>query len=79
VSIALTGWVPEIAGGWVTVQVGTSAAPDGPVTAHVSATLPVKPPLGVTVMVDVVAPPAATAAAAVELSANVGDPDEPIT
>jgi hypothetical protein len=39
---------------WVgTAQVGGSIAAAGPVTVHESATFPVKPPLGVTVMVDV--------------------------
>ena len=36
-----------------TTQVGGSTAPAGPVTVHASATVPVKPPLGVTVIVDV--------------------------
>ncbi len=34
-------------------QVGTLVAPDGPVTEHVSATLPVKPFVGVAVTVEV--------------------------
>jgi len=38
--------------------------------AHVSATVPVKPPVGVTVMVEVVEPPGAMAAAELELSEN---------
>jgi hypothetical protein len=41
------------------VQVGRFTAPAGlPVTAQVRDTLPVKPPVGVTVMVDVTEPPA---------------------
>src|ERR1700733_1349650 len=54
VSVAVTAAVPEIAAGAVTEQVGISTAPAGlPVTAQVRATVPVKPPLGVIVTVDV--------------------------
>jgi hypothetical protein len=53
VSVAVTA-VPAMAAGAVTEQVGASTEPDGlAVTAHVSATMPVKPPLGVMVMVEV--------------------------
>ena len=53
-SVAVTGAVPEIAAGAVTEQVGISTAPAGlPVTAQVRATVPVKPPVGVIVTVDV--------------------------
>ena len=57
VRVAVTG-PPEIGGGWVAVQVGASTAPDavGP-TTHVSATLPVNPPPGVTVTVEVAEAP----------------------
>ena len=58
VSVAVTDPVPEIAAGWVAVQEGTLIAPDVlGATAHASATLPVKPPLGVIVTVEVVEPP----------------------
>jgi hypothetical protein len=58
VSVDVTPAVPEMAAGWVTVQEGTLIAPDVlGATAHVSATLPVKPPLGVIVTVEVVEPP----------------------
>jgi hypothetical protein len=54
VSVAVTGAPPMIAGGAVTEQVGLSAAPMGPPeTAQLRVTLPVKPPAGVIVMVDV--------------------------
>ena len=54
VSVAVTGAVPEIAAGAGTEQDGISTAPAGlPVTAQVRATLPVNPPVGVIVTVDV--------------------------
>jgi len=53
VSVAITGAVPVIAAGWVTEQTGGSTEPTGPVTVHERATLPVKPPLGVTVIFEV--------------------------
>lgn len=53
VSVAVTAVVPVIAAGWVTEQTGGSTEPAGPVTVHERATLPVKPPLGVTVIVEV--------------------------
>jgi hypothetical protein len=54
VRAAVTAVVPVIAGGTVTEHVGASAPPTGPpVTAQVRDTLPVKPPLGLIVMVDV--------------------------
>jgi hypothetical protein len=72
VSVEVTAPVPEIAAGCVTEQVGESVAPDGPeAIAHVSATVPVKPPLGVTVMVELVDAPCATDAVALALNANV--------
>ena len=39
------------------VQAGMLVAPDGPVTEQVSATFPVKPPLGVTLMGTWIDPP----------------------
>jgi hypothetical protein len=54
VSVAVTGALPVVAGGAVTEHVGASAAPTGPPEmAQLRATLPVKPPVGVIVMVDV--------------------------
>jgi hypothetical protein len=54
VRLAVTAAVPEMAAGEMVEQVGTSTEPDGAaVTAHVSTTLPVNPPLGVIVMVEV--------------------------
>jgi hypothetical protein len=61
-----------MAAGWVIEQVGGSTEPDGlAVTAHVSATLPVKPPLGVTVMVEVPLVPADAMLTGVPLSVTV--------
>ena len=72
VRVDFTGPVPEIAAGWATEQVGASMAPAGlDVTAHASATLPVKPPLGVTVKVEVVEAPLAMSAAGGALNVNV--------
>jgi hypothetical protein len=54
VKTELPGVVPVISIGDVArVQVAGLVAPDGPVTAQVRATLPVKPLTGVTVMVEV--------------------------
>ena len=54
VSVAVTAPVPEIAVGAVAEQVGASTASAGlAVTAQVSVTVPVNPPVGVTVMVEV--------------------------
>jgi hypothetical protein len=53
VSVAVTAAVPVIAAGWVTEQTGGSTEPAEPVTVHERVTLPVKPPLGVTVIVEV--------------------------
>lgn len=72
VTDAVTGLDPDIDGGWVVEQAGASLAPDGAVTAHLRATAPVKPPLGVTVTVEVVEPPAEMAAGGVALNENIG-------
>jgi len=54
VSVAVTAAAPTIAGGLVTEHVGASAPSIGPpATAQLRATMPVKPPPGVIVMVDV--------------------------
>lgn len=52
-SEAVTGATPAMDGGWLMEQVGgLTAAADLPVTAHARVTVPVNPPLGVTVIVD---------------------------
>ena len=73
VSVEVTGCVPEIAAGWLTVQVGEPVAPAGPfATAQVSATVPVNPPLGVMVRFDVAEPPGAKGLMGLPLIANEG-------
>ena len=80
VSVAVTAVAPVIAGGVVTRQVGTSVAPDGVlVTAQASATAPVKPPLGVTVIVEVAGVPGVTFVMATPLSAKLGTGAVPVT
>ena len=63
------------------LHVGRLTAPDGPVTAQVSATAPVNPPAGVTVRVDVALLPAATLAglAAVAVRAKLIAEPVPVT
>jgi hypothetical protein len=56
VRVADTPVIPVMAGGAATEQVGGSTAVDGPLTAQDSATEPVKPPLG---MIMIVADPLA--------------------
>jgi hypothetical protein len=69
VSVDVTGAVVEIAAGWEAVHVGGSVAPAGlEVTAQVTATVPVKPPLGVIVTVEVALIPADVTVAVVPLS-----------
>jgi hypothetical protein len=73
VSVAITAVAPVIAGGAVTEHVGTSTAPMGlPVTAQLRATLPVNPPLGLIVMVDVAFGPGDAMVTAVPLSVKPG-------
>ena len=80
VSVAVTAAVPAMAGGAVAEQVGTSIAPDGlEVTAQVRATLPVNPPLGVTVMVEVPLAPGDATLIGVPLSVKAGATVEPVT
>ena len=68
-SVAVTAVAPVITGGDATEHVGASASPAGPpVTAQLKATLPVKPPLGVIVMVDVAFVPGDAMVTAVLLS-----------
>lgn len=65
--------MPEIAVGWLTAQVGGSTAPAGLlVTAHDIVTVPVNPPLGVIVIVEVVAPPGEDMLTGSPLIANDG-------
>jgi hypothetical protein len=80
VNVAVTGCVPEIVTGCVTEQVGTLAAPEGlDVIAHDNATPPVKPPLGVTVTVDVPLIPGDVMLTAVPLSEKSAAGAEPVT
>jgi hypothetical protein len=73
VSVAVTGAPPVIAGGAVTEHVGVSAAPMGPPeAAQLRATLPVKPPVGVIVTVDVPLGPGAAMVTAALLSVKPG-------
>jgi hypothetical protein len=73
VSVAVTGALPVVAGGAVTEHVGTSAASMGPPeTAQLRATLPVKPPVGVIVMVDIPVGPGDAMVTAVLLSVKPG-------
>jgi glycine/D-amino acid oxidase-like deaminating enzyme len=53
VSTAVTADAPVMAGGAATEQVGGSTAVVGPITVQESATEPVKPLLGLTVIVEV--------------------------
>jgi hypothetical protein len=52
VSVAVIADVLVIDTGAATEQLGASTAPAGPATAHESITVPKKPPLGVTVIVE---------------------------
>ena len=73
VSVAITAVTPVIVGGAVTEHVGVSTAPMGlPVTAQLRATLPVNPPLGLIVMVDVAFVPGDAMVTAVPLSLKPG-------
>ena len=56
----------------VSKQVGRSAAPVGPVTAQLNATLPANPFVGVTVSVEVGAPPAVAPSFARPVSVKLG-------
>jgi len=73
VRVDVTAVEPVMAGGAVTVQVGRYCAPLGlEVTAQVSATVPVYPPVGVTVMLDVADAPGASLAMATPLREKPG-------
>lgn len=78
VKVAVTAFAPAMDGGWLTEQAGGSEALYGAVAmAQDKATGPVKPPLGVMVMVEVPLFPADGMVMAVPLRANwpVPDPD----
>ena len=73
VSVAEAGCVPAIDADWSIVHDGGFCAPEGlEVTAHASDTAPVKPPLGVMVMVDVEVLPALMVVRGLPLMANEG-------
>jgi len=72
VSIADTAVVPVMAGGAATEQVGGSTAVAGPVTVQESATEPVKPPLGLIVIVEVPLTPGVAMLTVVLVSAKLG-------
>ena len=63
VSVEVTAWVPEMAAGWETEQVGGATPPAGLLLiAQERETVPVNPPAGVIVMVEDAEPPAEMAA-----------------
>jgi len=68
----VTAPVPVIAAGWVTEQTGGSTEPAGPVTVHERATFLVKPPLGVTVIVEVPVAPGEAMVTAVLVTVKFG-------
>jgi hypothetical protein len=72
VSVAVTAAVPVMAGGAAKEQVGRSTAVAGPVTVQESATEPVKPPLGMIVIVEVPLTPGVAMLTVVLVSAKLG-------
>jgi hypothetical protein len=72
VSVAVTAAVPVMAGAAATEQVGRSTAVVGPVTAQETATEPVKPPLGLIVIVEVPLTPGVAMLTVVLVSAKLG-------
>jgi hypothetical protein len=72
VSVADTPVIPVMAGGAATEQVGGSTAVAGPVTVQESATEPVKPPLGLIVIVEVPLAPGVAMLTVVLVSAKLG-------
>jgi len=72
VSVAVTADVPAIDTGAAIEQPGASTAPAGPVTAHESVTVPAKPPLGVTVIVEVPLAPGEAMLTGVLVSEKLG-------
>jgi hypothetical protein len=78
VSVAVTAFVPLMEGGWLTEQAGGSTALNGVVAmAQDKATAPVKPPLGVMVMVEVPLDPLDLMVTAVPVKANWPLPPPP--
>jgi hypothetical protein len=71
VSVADTAVVPVMAGGAATEQAGGSTAVAGPVTVQESATEPVKPPLGLIVIVEVPLTPGVAMLTGVLVSAKL--------
>ena len=71
-SVAVTAAVPVIAGGAATEQVGRSTAVAGPVTVQESATEPVKPLLGLIVIIEVPLAPGVAMLTVVLVSAKLG-------
>jgi hypothetical protein len=73
VRVAVTAAAPTIAGGVVTEHAGASTAPMGLLAkAQLRATLPVKPPLGLMVMVDVALGPGDAMVMSVPLNVKPG-------
>src|ERR1700733_8474169 len=72
VSVADTPVIPVMASGAETEQVGGSTAVAGPVTVQESATEPVKPPLGLIVIVEVPLAPGVAMRTVVLVSAKLG-------
>jgi hypothetical protein len=72
VSVAITATVPVIDACGITEQLAGSTAPAGPVTAQLSATLPIKPPAGVIVIIEVPLAPGDAILTAVLLNAKLG-------
>ena len=70
VSVAVTAEVLLIDTGAPTEQLGASTATAGPVTTHENFTVPLKPPLGVTVIVEVPLAPGAAMLTGVLVSAK---------
>jgi hypothetical protein len=76
VSVAVTANVSVMAGGAPTEQVGRSTAVAGPVTVQESATEPLKPPLGMIVIVEVPLTPGVAMLTVVLVSAKLGGEGE---
>jgi hypothetical protein len=78
VNVEVTADVPEMAAGALAEQVGILLAPEAPaLTAQVRATAPVKPPLGVMVMVEVAELPWVTDDIGAALNENALPPPPP--
>ena len=80
VTVAVTDCVSEIVADCVVEHVGTSAAPEGfEVTAQLRATLPVNPPAGVIVIVEVPLVPGDAMVTAVPLNVKDAGAADPVT